>query len=214
MATLKTKKVSKKVEIEDIEKEYKDCLRDHLLELFVTPLKEFKTDDLESGKDIKVSFRVTPKDYKYMVADIELNTIMREYSYGVSIKKPFILKVVEIFDEVGNNIDGENQKLLRSKKIKAIDDQKSLEIFKQADKLILDGKGDETGKFEVNFVIRFESNTEFGLPEKDEKEERRTNFSKDSVNKLKEKLNSDDYTPKEKEEIVEELYNKGVEVDY
>jgi hypothetical protein len=214
MAKPVTKKVSKKVEIKDMEKEYSECLRDHLLELFVTPLKEFKTDELKSDKDINVSFRVTPKDYKYMVADIELDTIMREYSYGVSIKKPFVLKVVEITDEVGNNIDGDSQKLLRTKKIKALDDQKSLELFRQADKLILSNEGDEIGKFEVNFVVRFENNPDFGLPERDEKEERRTNFSKDSVNKLKEKLNSDDYTPAEKEEIVEELYRKGIEVDY
>jgi len=202
------------VEIENIEKEYRECLRDHLLELFVTPLKEFKSDELASDKDIKLSFMVTPKDYKYMVADIELDTVMREYSYGVSIKKPFILKVIEITDEVENNIDGENQRFLRTKKMKALDDKKSLELFNKADQMILAGEGDEIGKFLVNFVIRFEANPYFGLPEKDDKEERRTNFSKDSINKLKEKLNSDDYTSEEKDDIIEELYRKGVEVDY
>lgn len=205
-----SKKPKKEV---DLDKEYKECLKD-LLELFYQPVKNVKHDQLIIGKDIKVSFDVTPRDYKHMATGISIDAILREYTFGVSSKKPFILKVKEIIDENGIKIDHKNFDILKKKKDPSIEEKKSLELFKQADKLITAKEGDSVGKFKINFIIKFEDNPNYGKTEdKSIRKEKKGDLSALSIKQLKSKIKSDNYTKEEKEKMVDELESRGEDVE-
>jgi len=213
--TIKKEEKVEKNKIEfDSKEEFDVCLSDALLDLFAK-VKNLETDELELGKEISVKFRINAKDFRFMATGIELDENLKTYEPGIDIKKPYILKVKSIKNKYDVDIDDESYEKLKNIKPKDLtpNEKKTLELFSEASNFIKDNRGDEPFVFDVNFIVVFEENPNFG---KNRKEVMKDNESDDdnkytsySIKKLRTMLKSNDIDDSIKDDILDELERRG-----
>jgi len=161
--------------------EFKKALKDQLLDLFEPPAKDVKYEYDNEGKPIKITCLVNAKD---CVNKINPDEQLKNFSFGVSKKKPYLVTV-------GNVI---------------VDDETT---SKAKDSVVTSGDAaDKDRIYKISYPISYKSNKEFGK----KKEELERNFDKDSSPQLKSKLKSDKYSEKQKDEMRDILKERGVRI--
>ena len=161
--------------------EFKKALKDQLLDLFEPPAKDIKYDYDAEGKPIKITCFVNAKD---CVNRINPDEQLKNFSFGVSKKKPYLVTVGDV--------------------------QVESETMTKAKEAVKTGVAnlDKDRSYKVSYSISYKENKEFGK----EKEQMERDFERDSSQQLKTKLKSDKYSENQKDEMREILKERGVRV--
>jgi len=144
------------------DKAIKATIKDHIFELFVPSPKQVKFKDLKVGEPSMISFSVSPKDFKFIVPSIETNKVLKEYSAGVSVKKPYVVKILSIKDVNGVDLTEENIERIKNQGPKNDSETKLLKTLTEATEMISSNEGEKSGVFQVFMTILVEKNPEFG----------------------------------------------------
>lgn len=169
---------SVKLEQSDINT-FKKAIKDQLFDLFEPAPKNVKYENDSDGKPISVTFSINAKD---CVNKINPDETLKNFSFGVSKKKPYLVSV--------GNVEVDSDVLEKAKK--AVTDNAS--------------NIDKDRTYKVSYPISYKNNPKFGK----EMEEMEREFTKDSSQQLKNKLKSDKYSESQKDEMKEVLKERGI----
>jgi YD repeat-containing protein len=159
--------------------EFKLAIKEHILDMFEPPAKNVEYEYDSEGRPTRVTALVSAKD---CVHTLDVDRILREYSFGVSKKRPYIAKVSDC----------------------KIDE----ETMAKANQAIKEGAPEDERIYKVTYDIKYEKNPDYGLTEDPEKKAEREEKERRQAEKEAAKKDEEDMSEEEKAKAAEEAAQK------